>query len=589
MEKNKNIKRTKIKSINLIPNEDVYDIKVSDNHNFFANNLLVHNCGEIFMGQYDSCRLIAYNIFNCVENPFTDKAKFNYKKWYSVCYDGQRLGDDLVEIELEHVNRIISKIESDKESDEVKQHEIDLWKKIKQTGKNGRRTGSGITALGDALAALGLKYDDDNSLKTIEKIMKTKFEAELDSTTDLAIERGHFKGFNSASELNESENEKTIFNFIKNNFKEQWNKMQNFGRRNVSWSTVAPTGSLSILTQTTSGIEPLFMMYYKRRKKINPNDIDAKVDFIDQMGDRWQEFNVIHPKILVWLNSLGLEYYPKKYIGILPKDLPKEVLDNILSKSPWNGATSPEIDWIKRVEIQSIIQKYTTHSISSTINLPNDVTEEKVSEIYIESWKKGLKGITVYRDGCRSGVLINDDSSKKDDKLKIQKTESPRRPKTLNVDIHHVTAEGKKWIVIVGLLENDPYEVFSFKPKSIHIPTKVKTGTLTKIKRGRYDLELDGGFIIEDIRNNFESDEQSAISRMISTALRHGADINFIYEQLNKAEGNITSFSKAIGRALKKYIKDQKLEGEKCENCGESTMILQEGCKICSSCGNSRC
>jgi len=558
----KTIKNGKIKSINIIQNEDVYDIKVKDNHNFFANNILVHNCSEIAMGGNDSCRLISINLFGFIDNPFTKTAKFNFTKFYETTYDAQRLMDDLVDLELESIEKILNKIETDSEPDYIKDVELRTWKALYDNGKAGRRTGLGFTALADTIAALNIKFDSSEALNIVDKIMKTKCEAEFNSSIDMSIERGSFTGFNI-----DIEETSHFVQMLKQELPDVYTRMMKYGRRNVSISTTAPTGSVSMLTQTSSGIEPVFMLSYTRRKKVNTSDKDIKIDFTDQSGDKWQHYEVLHPKFKLWKEITG---------------------KTKVEDSPYYKSTAEEINWLNRLKLQSICQKYITHSISSTCNLPEDTSIEKVGEIYMTAWELGLKGITVYRAGSRTGVLISKEDSKKDN-IKIQKTTSPRRPKELPCDIHHITAEGKKWIVIIGLLEGDPYEVFSFRPKSIHIPTKIKSGKLAKVKQGRYDLELEDGLIIDDIRAHFETDEQEALTRMISTSLRHGADINFVYEQLSKSHGTIVAFSKAIGRAIKKYIVNKELTGEKCSNCGSSNIILEEGCQKCADCGSSKC
>lgn len=517
-------------------------------------NISTNPCSEIAMGN-DSCRLISLNIFNCVKEPFTKNAYFDFKKLYEITYEGQRLMDNLVDLELESIEKILVKVKNDPEPDNIKQNEIETWEKLYVSGICGRRTGLGFTALADTMGALGLKYDSDKSFDIVEKIMKTKCEAEFDSSIDMSIERGRFSGFEKHIE------EKSDFNkMLKKELPNVYERMLKYGRRNVSISTVAPVGTVSIMTQTSSGIEPVFMLSYKRRKKINPSENGVKVDYIDDMGDKWQEFDVYHPKLKTWMEITR------------EKDI---------KNSPYYNCTANDIDWIKRVKLQSIVQKYVTHSISSTINLPKDVSIERVGEIYIESWKKGLKGITVYRDGCRSGVLISNEK-------KIYKTQALKRPKELECDIYQVTAVGKKWIVLVGLYNNQPYEVFALKSKKIHLPLTIKNGKLIKVKRGYYNLELDNGFILEDISSHFEKDEHETLTRMISTSLRHGCDIKFIVQQLDKSEGTIVSFGKAISRTLKKYLDSEEQLEEKCPQCNQNTLIRQEGCVSCI-CGYSKC
>jgi len=535
-------------------------------------------CGEIFMQPYDACRLMALNLLSFVENPYTDEAYVDWVKLYEVAYEQQRLADDLVDLELEHISRILAKIHSDEESNEVKRTEIELWEKVYDVASAGRRTGCGFTALGDMLAALGVSYDSEQGCDYIEKVMRTKMEAELDCTIDLAILRGSFekwdysKEFTSAFE-DDCTGQNEFYKMIWEDFPVQAERMLLNGRRNVSWSTVAPTGSVSILTQTTSGLEPLFAPYYMRRKKVNPSDEGVRVDFTDQNGDNWMEYAVMHPQFKQWMTA--------QTNGDWDENAPEDYIKAAFEESPWYNSCAPDIDWKKRVEIQAIIQKYTSHSISSTINLPNDVTKEEVAEIYIHSYNKGLKGVTVYRDGCRTGVLVTESAESND---KFEYHDAPKRPDCLPVDIHTTVSKGVKWNVIVGLFDSKPYEVFAIP----HFTNETEL-ELCKIKRGRYDLLKNGETYSEDITSQI-TDEQDVLTRMVSTALRHGADITFIVEQLNKSHGDITSFSKAIARTLKKYIDEKKMVSRAtCTECGSTNLVFEEGCLSCKECGSSKC
>ena len=551
-------------------------------------------CGEIFMQEYDACRLIAVNLISFVDNPFTKEAKFNFKKFYEINYEAMRLSDDLVDLELEHIDRIINKLDNDNEDTEVKRKEKLLWLKIKNTAQSSRRTGLGITALGDCLAALGLKYDSDEALEMIDKIFSKKLESELGCTTDLAILRGSFVGWDNKVEFGQDvkdaelkskntlcvnmSNINRFYLFLLNNFPKESKRMYQYGRRNVSFNTCAPTGTVSLLANNcTGGIEPLFQPFYFRRKKINPNDKNSRVDFTDQNGDKWQEFPVLHPYFKEWLKIYCDD---NSFEQLIPEVMSKDDLQSYFEISPWYGSTANDINWLKRVEIQGIIQKYITHSISSTINLPKDVTEEEVSNIYMESWKKGLKGVTVYRDGSRSGVLITE-SNKNNQSFEYK--DALKRPKSLKCDIHSVVSKGFKWNVIVGLLDEKPYEVFAVK----HFTDEHKL-ELVKMKQGRYDLLKNGETYSESITSEMNSGEE-IITRLISTGLRHGTDVKFLVEQLNKAEGDITSFGKAISRILKKYIPEGAISTVKCEDCGSSDVIFKEGCSSCSECGSSKC
>ena len=547
-------------------------------------------CGEIFMQPYDACRLMALNLYSFVENPFTESAKINYDLLYKVSYEQQRLADDLVDLELEHIERIIAKIKSDPEPDEIKQPELELWSKIYNVCKSGRRTGCGFTALGDMLAALNMRYDSDAGLEAIDKVMKTKMEGELDCTIDLAILRGTFDGWDDTREfiVGEDKGCNSFYDSLIDNFSNQVTRLRKFGRRNISWSTVAPTGSVSILTQTSSGLEPLFQPYYMRRKKINPADKEARVDFTDQSGDKWQEFPVLHPKFKDWYNSnqklqqerIEREEPDRDISWTKVEDLTKSELDISFKYSPWYNSCANNINWIKRVEIQSIIQKYTTHSISSTINLPENVTKEEVAEIYIKSYDAGLKGVTIYRDNCRTGVLV---AEKKEDEFKQH--HAPKRPEVLECSVHTTTSKGKKYNVFVGMFQNKPFEIFATP-----YFTAEEYLLIRKVGKGKYNLETKlGETYSEDFLSEL-TDEEAAITRLISTSLRHGANIQFIVEQLGKTNGDITSFTKAIARTLKKYISEEDLiERAKCQECNSTNLRMEEGCLKCLDCGSSKC
>ncbi|MCP4438059.1 MAG: adenosylcobalamin-dependent ribonucleoside-diphosphate reductase [Aureispira sp.] len=541
-------------------------------------------CSEIGMQPYDACRLIAVNLFAFIDNPFTKKASFNFQKFYEVNYESMRLSDDLVDLELEQIEKILEKIHNDPEPLEVKQRELNLWLKVKAAASSSRRTGLGFTALGDTLAALGFKYDSDESLKLIDEIMATKMRSELDCTIDLALTRGSFTDFDSKMEfIGDAEGgQNPFYQHLVEKFPSQAKKISQYGRRNVSFSTVAPTGSVSLLAQVTSGVEPLFMPYYTRRKKVNANE-DVKVDFVDDNGDSWQEFNVVHPKFQAWIAANAKNWDPEN-----PENS-KEFLQEQFERSPWFESTANDIDWIKRVEIQSIIQKYISHSISSTINLPKDVSLAEVDKIYMQAWKKNLKGITVYRDGSRSGVLVSDTT----DKSKFASNDAPKRPKTLECEVHNTVVKGVKWTVIVGLMNDNPYEVFCLHSEHTHISGHDKL-YVSKKARGSYILH--SGKVNTKSYHAFSNlvtdltDEEETITRLVSTALRHGASIKFITEQLNKTKGALTSYGKALSRVLKKYIQENaKVSGENCDDCGSDDLIYEEGCKKCRACGISKC
>lgn len=541
-------------------------------------------CGEIPMQAYDACRLFVSNLYYYVDNPFTNEAKFNKDKYYKSIYEATRMMDNIIDLEVEYIDRILSKVYSDPETDYTKSREIGLWLKIKETALKSRRTGLGYTALGDMLAAVGLKYDSEEGMKLFHQVMRTKMKAELACTIDLAIQRGAFAEWDVSKEFKIDtftkeavEGKNDFYEMLLKIFPEEVARMVKFGRRNLSWSTVAPTGSVSILTQTTSGIEPLFSPFHMRRKKINPSEKGVRVDFIDDMGDHWQEFPIMHPKFKDWVRIA---------MGIPIENLEKfneEELSNLFTQSPWFKSTANDIDWTKRVKLQSIAQIFTTHSISSTINLPKDVTTQEVSTIYMEAWKQGLKGITVYRDGSRSGVLVN---PKSEPKIKFTHSTAPKRPKDMPCEIHTTTTKGRKYNAVVSMMEGKPYEVFITK----HF-TNESNLTLRKMSRGRYDLYKETKLLYEDIAAEM-TDEQEAITRLVSTALRHGAEIKFIVEQLQKTPSDdMFTFTKSLARVLKKYIPNGAKSTLTCENpeCKSTNVVFQEGCNICLDCGHSAC
>ncbi len=540
-------------------------------------NVSTNPCSEIAMQGGDSCRLIALNLFNFVKEPFTKNASFDYEKFAETTYEAQRLMDDLVDLELEAIERILQKVSKDKEPGNIKQVEIETWKLLYENGKKGRRTGLGFTALGDAIAALGLKFDSDKALKEIEKIMRTKLEAEFNSSIDMAIERGSFEAFTP-----ETDNTSEFVQMMKSEFPGIYKRMMKHGRRNISISTVAPTGSLSILAQTSSGLEPVFMLSYKRRRKINPSDKSARVDFTDATGDAWQEFDVYHPKLKMWMNL-----NPGKDIA----------------KSPYTGSTANEIDWIKRVKVQSLVQKYITHSISSTINLPSDVSKERVGEIYLEAWKQGLKGITIYRDSSRSGVLISNDEPVKTERYdEIKETTAPKRPKKLEADVIRFMNASEKWIAIVGLLKGRPYEIFTGKSdESFVIPASVNNGWVIKTKtikdKSVYDfqyLDKDNNVVtVQGLSRTFERQYWN-YAKLISGVLRHGMPLPLavdLVSNLTLDNQSINNWKNGVARALKRYISDGTSAPDTlCPNCGDPEgLVYQEGCLTCKSCGYSKC
>lgn len=542
-------------------------------------------CGEIFMQMYDACRLMALNYFSFVKNAFEKNAQIDYELLYEMSYIQQRLADDLVDLEIEHIDRILAKIDADEEPTEVKATERALWENIKHVASSGRRTGCGFTALGDMLAAFGVKYDSEEGQEIIKLVSKTKMRGELDSTIDMAIERGTFEGWNYRNEYTTNVYMEGVKYFPRNDFYKmlleefpiEARKMYEFGRRNVSWSTVAPTGTVSLLTQTSSGLEPLFAAFYFRNKKVNPGETNVRVDYVDQNGDSWMEYPVLHPKFKDWACNYEQDHRVEEYS--------KEAIQALFEKSPWYGSQANDIDWIKRVEIQAIIQKYTTHSISSTINLPETVTKEKIAEIYMQSWELGLKGVTIYRDNSRMGVLVTESNKKKEETF--IHSNSVKRPKEIDGELHIASIKGQKYGVIIGSLENKPYEVFAFELKD-EIKNACK-GKIIKQKKGHYSFKSDY-FSMENIQSETLRNEEQVLTRLISGMLRHGAAPLFIMEQIDKCNLEVISFGKAISRVLKKYIKDEDLISRStCGECGSTNLKREEGCLSCLDCGYSRC
>ena len=522
----------------------------------------VNPCSELVLSAESSCILLLLNLYNFVDNPFTKEAKFNFDKFYKYSQIAQRFIDDTIDLEVECIDNIIKKINKDPEPIDTKRDELNLWKKVKKVCIDGRRTGTGINAVGDTIAACNIKYGSKESIEFINKITRTLKLGCYRSSVDMAKELGSFPVWNHELEKNNS-----FLLRIKDEDEKLWKDMKKYGRRNIGLLTISPSGSVSILTRTTSGIEPLFKINYKRRKKISSEDKNSRVDFIDNSGDRWQEFEVYHPKVLEW------------------KRITKE---EDITKSPWYGCCAEEINWKNRVKLQATINKNIDHSISSTINLPEDATIEDVSEIYKEAWKQGCKGITVYRKGSRTGVLIDSTD------LSITKTVAPKRPEILNCDVHHVSVKKIPYFVIVSFLNKDVYEVFAgvnvLGDGEIVIPRNIDKGSIKKMKRGRYDLYNRNRK--ETIRINiskFIDEEHETITRLISSNLRHGCDVNFVVHQLEKTTGDLMGFSKAICRVLKKYIAENSaVHGEECPECGGELRRV-EGCVSCIGCGFSKC
>ncbi len=547
-------------------------------------------CGEIPLCPYDSCRLLAINLYSYVENPFTKDARFNYDKLKEHVRLAQRIMDDIIDLELEKIELIMQKIESDPESDEVKGAEKHLWEKIYHKSKNGRRTGVGITAEGDMIAAMGLKYGTPEATYFSTDIHKIVAVEAYRSSVQMAKERGAFEVYNAERERNNP-----FVNRIKNVDLALYEEMTQYGRRNIACLTIAPTGTTSLMTQTTSGIEPVFLPVHTRRRKVNPNDTNVHVDYIDESGDSFEEYLVYHPKFLTWMKVNGYDT-DKKYS--------QEEIDNLIKESPYYGATANDIDWLEKVKMQGAIQKWVDHSISVTINLPNNVSEELVNQLYIEAWKSGCKGCTVYRDGSRSGVLISakGDSKKEEECNCKPPTVTETRPKSLVCDVVRFQNNKEKWVAFVGLLDGYPYEIFTGvldDEDGIALPKTVSKGYIVKNfdEEGnkRYDFQFENrrGYktTIEGLSERFNK-EYWNYAKLISGVLRYRMPLTNVLKLVSSLQlesDSINTWKVGVERALKKYVTDgTKAEGQKCPHCGE-TLVYQEGCLICKSCGYSRC
>ncbi len=544
-------------------------------------------CGEIPLCPHDSCRLLAVNLLSYVENPFTDKAKFNFELFKQHVGYAQRIMDDIIDLELEKIDAIIQKIDADPESAEVKRVERELWHNIQRKAKDGRRTGVGITAEGDMLAALGLRYGSDQSIDFSVEVHKTLAIEAYRSSVKMAKERGAFAIYNT-----QKEKDNPFILRIKNADPKLYDEMAQYGRRNIALLTIAPTGTTSLMTQTTSGIEPVFMPVYRRRRKVNPNDNDVNITFTDEVGDSWEEYNVFHHNFIKWMEVNGYDSTQLKFSS-------SEQIDELVKKSPYYKATSNDVDWLQKVKMQGAVQKWVDHSISVTVNLPNHASQELVGELYITAWKYGCKGTTVYRDGSRDGVLI---STKKEEKTETTERVK-KRPKSLEADIVRFSNNNEKWIAFIGLRDGLPYEVFTGRADEdgLPIPKYVSTGQIHKIKKEdgskRYDFVYRTKYgqqvIIEGLSHQFDP-EYWNYAKLISGVLRQEMPIMNVINlisSLNLSSETINTWKKGVERALKKYIPDgtKPKQGIKCSNCGSDNVIYQEGCLICNNCGTSKC
>ena len=550
-------------------------------------------CGEIPLCPYDSCRLLAINLYSYVVNPYTKEAYFDFDLFKKHVALAQRIMDDIIDLELEKIEKIIAKIDSDPESEEVKEAEKHLWEKIYKKSGQGRRTGVGITAEGDMLAAMGLRYGTEDATEFSEQVHKTIALEAYRSSVNMAKERGAFAIYDSEREKNNP-----FINRLKEADPELYEEMKKYGRRNIACLTIAPTGTTSLMTQTTSGIEPVFMPVYKRRRKVNPNDPQTHVDFVDETGDAFEEYIVFHHKFVEWMTVNG--YDPTKRYT-------QEEIDELVEKSPYYKATSNDVDWLMKVKMQGRIQKWVDHSISVTINLPNDVDEALVNRLYVEAWRSGCKGCTVYRDGSRSGVLLSTKKDKKDKKEELPPCKPPTvvevRPKVLEAEVVRFQNNKEKWVAFVGLLDGHPYEIFTGlqdDEEGISLPKSVTTGRIIKNidEEGnkRYDFQFENkrGYktTIEGLSEKFNK-EYWNYAKLISGVLRWRMPIDRVIKLVDSLQldsENINTWKNGVERALKKYVTDgTSAEGQKCPNCGNETLVYQEGCLICKTCGTSRC
>ncbi|MCI5978675.1 MAG: adenosylcobalamin-dependent ribonucleoside-diphosphate reductase [Bacteroidales bacterium] len=555
-------------------------------------------CGEIPLCPYDSCRLLAINLYSYVVNPFTDKAYFDFDLFRRHVAAAQRIMDDIIDLEMEKIDVILEKIESDPETEEVKGTERHLWHKIKAKTGKGRRTGVGTTAEGDMIAAMGLRYGTTEATDFSESVHKALALAAYGSSVNLARERGAFEVYDTEREKNNP-----YINRLREADPALYEDMKRYGRRNIACLTIAPTGTTSLMTQTTSGIEPVFLPVYKRRRKVNPNEVDVRVDLVDENGDSFEEYIVYHPKFVEWMKIAGIP---------VRQDYTQEELEEIVARSPYYKATSNDIDWLEKVRMQGRVQKWVDHSISVTINLPSTVTEELVNKLYVEAWRCGCKGCTVYRDGSRTGVLVA--MEKKKDKKAENAAESAatgliptphpiKRPIELDCDVVRFQNNKEKWIAFVGLVDGRPYEIFTgladdddgiFCPKSVTKGKIVKTVDASGNKRYDFEFINKRGYrtVIPGLSDKFNP-EYWNYAKLISGVLRYGMPIDQVLKLVGGLEldnQSINTWKMGVERALKKYLPNgTKANGQRCPNCGAETLVYQEGCLICTTCGTSKC
>ena len=550
-------------------------------------------CGEIPLCPYDSCRLIAINLYSYVVNPFTKDAYFDYDLFRKHVASAQRMMDDIIDLEMEKIDLILAKIDSDPETLEVKTTELNLWNKIRRKTLQGRRTGVGTTGEGDMIAAMGLRYGTVEATDFSVEVHKTLALAAYGSSVNMAKERGAFEVFDAEREKNNP-----FINRLKDADPKLYEDMVKYGRRNIACLTIAPTGTTSLMTQTTSGIEPVFLPVYKRRRKVNPNDPSVRIDFVDENGDAFEEYVVYHHKFITWMQINGIQ---------VKQDYSQEEIDELIKRSPYYKATSNDINWLEKVNMQGRIQKWGDHSISVTINLPSDVSEDLINDLYLQAWKVGCKGCTVYRDGSRSGVLVATQKEKKKEKEKeviaVEEHNVLKRPIELEADVVRFQNNKEKWIAFIGLVNGKPYEIFTGladDDDGIFCPKSVSKGKIIKaiddLGNKRYDFQFINkrGYktTIEGLSDKFNP-EYWNYAKLISGVLRYGMPIDKVIKLVNSLELNsesINTWKMGVERALKKYLPNgTQASGQKCPHCGQETLVYQEGCLICTSCGTSRC
>ena len=546
-------------------------------------------CGEIPLCPYDSCRLLAINLYGYVENPFTPQARFNFEKFKEHAHYAQRIMDDIIDLELEKIDRILEKINNDPEEEEIKSVERKLWENIRKKAVEGRRTGIGITAEGDMHAALGLQYGSENAIDFSVEVHKTLALEVYRASVQMARERGAFNIYDA-----EKEKDNPFILRLKKEDPELYEEMVKHGRRNISLLTIAPTGSTSLMSQTTSGIEPVFRPVYKRSRKVNPNDTDVKISFTDEVGDTWEEYNVFHHNFKTWLEVNGYDLDEVSRYS-------DEEMEEVIKKSPYYNATANDVDWVAKVKMQGRIQKWVDHSISVTVNLPEDVSEDLVGQLYITAWDSGCKGVTVYREGSRDGVLISNDKKKKEETVDHHQFE--KRPPVLDAEIVRFHNNNEKWIAFVGIKDGRPYEIFTGMEEedALVIPKSITKGKIIKVREAdgtaRYDFQYVDKYgyknMVGGLSHMFNKEFWN-YAKLISGVLRHGMPIPNVVELVSKLQldnESINTWKAGVARALKKFIPDgtKAFDGETCDACGSHNLVYQEGCLICLDCGSSKC